>query len=647
MTKKTAGLILFLLALAGLLLFAGQAVEAGSRLHPPPRPLFQINETEPNDSFGDADGVGDFAPGQIISGTLNPAGEDDFFRFAVTPGRQYRAELRPLTVSVLEMELYFSNQALSDSVGPSGSTMELFWTASDSTYYIRVFNDGSSSGTYRLFVSEVGTTPTPTETPTPSLTPTPTPTDAWDAYEPNNGLDPADPDPNKHPRDVSLGQTLENLNFWPFGAKTEAEANDPARRDVDVFRIWCKPGHRCRAATEVTSGVDTRIRIYADSAITVTDPIVAENDDRAPNDLGSDVTWTSSGSGFYKVYVENLDGSPRTMTGQTYTLVLEDVSPTATPTPTQTPTPSPGPSATPTSGPTANPYVDDYEPNYDFDHAAVIGLGERITGLNFAPWGGATEDNDFFKIWVKPGLLYVCETFTQSPGTDTNMILYDANRNGIAGNDDKAPGDYGSKVFYFSTYQGYLYILIGQVGGVRPEEGKDRVYDLECRIVVPGTPTPTPTSQVRPSPTARPAQSTATFTPVPPPTATPQESQAIRLRPLVTPTPPPATAGTSVPASPTPTLLTIELLLYYDGNRDGKPDVGEGITSIPVYVYDATTNERLARGYTDASGYLRFTVPASAAVRVSIPFFSFSQIVATDASIEVRIAPPPPPGGSP
>ncbi|RMF29584.1 MAG: hypothetical protein D6759_13605, partial [Chloroflexi bacterium] len=83
------------------------------------------------------------------------------------------------------------------------------------------------------------------------------------------------------------------------------------------------------------------------------------------------------------------------------------------------------------------------------------------------------------------------------------------------------------------------------------------------------------------------------------------------------------------------------------GNRDGKPDVGEGITSIPVYVYDATTNERLARGYTDASGYLRFTVPASAAVRVSIPFFSFSQIVATDASIEVRIAPPPPPGGSP
>ncbi|RMF31290.1 MAG: hypothetical protein D6759_10340, partial [Chloroflexi bacterium] len=134
MTKKTAGLILFLLALAGLLLLAGQAVEAGSRLHPPPRPLFQVNETEPNDSFGDADGVGDFAPGQIISGTLNPAGEDDFFRFAVTPGRQYRAELRPLTVSVLEMELYFSNRALSDSVGPSGSTMELFWTASDSTY---------------------------------------------------------------------------------------------------------------------------------------------------------------------------------------------------------------------------------------------------------------------------------------------------------------------------------------------------------------------------------------------------------------------------------------------------------------------------------------------------------------------------------
>ena len=47
---------------------------------------------------------------------------------------------------------------------------------------------------------------------------------------------------------------------------------------------------------------------------------------------------------------------------------------------------------------------------------------------------------------------------------DTNLILYDNNHNGINGDDDKdrANGDFGSRVSYYVTYEGYLYLDVGQ-----------------------------------------------------------------------------------------------------------------------------------------------------------------------------------------
>ena len=55
-------------------------------------------------------------------------------------------------------------------------------------------------------------------------------------------------------------------------------------------------------------------------------------------------------------------------------------------------------------------------------------------------------------------MLVTCRTLDLTPGTDTNLILYDNDRNGINGNDDvnRAAGDLSSSVSYYVTYRGLV-----------------------------------------------------------------------------------------------------------------------------------------------------------------------------------------------
>ena len=86
----------------------------------------------------------------------------------------------------------------------------------------------------------------------------------------------------------------------------------------------------------------------------------------------------------------------------------------------------------------------------------------------------------------------------------------------------------------------------------------------------------------------------------------------------------------------------INLTLYYDRNGNGQMESDEGIVDVLARAYDAITRELLAIDYTNEMGQLRFSVPSSRPVRLSVPYFGFDQIVtATNSNIQIRIAPQP------
>lgn len=307
--------------------------------------------------------------------------------------------------------------------------------------------------------------------------------------------------------------------------------------------------------------------------------------------------------------------------------------------PTPTPTGTPGPTATPTSppppGPTSIPGADRFEPNYDFEHAAVIATNVDYANLNFVPWADGSVDNDFYRIWVKPGLLYTCETFDLGPGVDTNMILYDHEFNVIAGNDDVELGDYRSRLSYFSTYEGFLYILVGHGGRIPIVDVQQSTYSLRCAMSVPGTdPTSTPPPTGTPSPGGT---ATPPLSPLPTPSTTPTPSGGtLAVRLLATPSAP-ETAGT-----PSLHFTPVDLLVYYDANGDGSPGAGEGVAGMLVLAYDTVSGDQIAQGLTDELGSLQFTAAAQGLIRLSIPYLGVSYLLGEEgATVYVRVPPVP------
>lgn len=519
-----------------------------------------------------------------------------------------------------------SNPGTSTNIDRTDNKTVFFTTAWTSVYYANNANGRALLGTILNFLGACNGTPiaTPTNTPTPTRTPTPVTTLTPDPYEPNDTVEQA--------YYVAVGGQYTGINFVPYGVT-------PPPTDVDYFRAVLKNEHTYRIRTTLDGlGIDTYLRLIAPDGQTV----LAENDDANMGTLASEIVWTvtTGRDETYYFQVTNRDPSDPSLPGKTYRFEVVDQS--------LTPGPSPTPTRTPSPGPTQIGGLDPYEPNYDFDHAYPIGAGTYATpgptyAANFVPWMSQGPDNDFYVLTVKPGELYTCETFDLGAPTDTNMIFYDANRNGIGGNDDAEPGTRASRLSWYSTYLGPMYILIGNVGAVPPSQAAQYTYSLRCTFGLPPTPTPPPTNTPRPTLPPPPPTPVPTFTPLPPPPTLPP--------PPPTPLPTPTTQVIIIP-QPTPTvglrLVTVDLEVYYDANGNAAPDPGEGIVNLSARVYDATTNELLAYGFTDPDGRVSFTVAAPGPVRLEVPYLNYAQVITTTvAAVQIRVVSQPLPGGIP
>ena len=323
--------------------------------------------------------------------------------------------------------------------------------------------------------------------------------------------------------------------------------------------------------------------------------------------------------------------------GHTYSLIYGTTAPTVTPTPTPTSTPLPN---APTPQPTWQLGFDAYEPNYDFTKATTIAPGITYN-LNFVPWGGAIVDNDFFKIRVKPGLQLSCETSELDPGVDPRMVMYrgPGEEYFISANDDIQLGNFNSRLSYYATFEGYVYLLVGQGNRMAAPDTTSSDYKLNCKLGVGISVTPPPDKGPGPTP------SNPTATPQPTPTPRPNQS------PLATPTPPAPNRTLSFrlitrPDPPTPSpepsgFRTFRVQIYFDGNYDGQLGAGEGVTGFYVIVLSSDSSEEMAQGYTDEQGQLSFTVPTISTVRVLIPLLGFDRLVeASKPDVTVRIIPP-------
>jgi hypothetical protein len=279
-----------------------------------------------------------------------------------------------------------------------------------------------------------------------------------------------------------------------------------------------------------------------------------------------------------------------------------------------------------------------------------------VTGLNFVPVVAPGPDNDFFRLWVRSGLTYQCGTYDLSPQADTNLIIYDQNRNGIAGNADRdlPAGDLGSEVTWTATYDGYLYVLVGPQNPPNYADSGLHTYELECSLIL-ATATPTPTNTPPPRATSPGGggffpSPTPFILPTPFPTPTPIDFSA--FNPTATPRPVVQIAPLATPAGDggaAAATLVLNVNLYYDSNQNFQPELNEGIVDVAVGLYDAASGQLLAFGYTNDAGFVRFpSIAATNAVRVRVPFLNYSQVVAAgQQEIVLRVAPLPLPSTIP
>ncbi len=411
--------------------------------------------------------------------------------------------------------------------------------------------------------------------------------------------------------------------------------------DVDYFKISYFGGQVYSVTVALPSTSTTRLGVslqdFNGNQLSICEEGGIRNVPCWSSGLIAHLRWFQSSNALTYLRIQNL--APVT---DSYTITLQTIgAATPTPTPTPTPTGTPVPTSTPTPTPTATPpptatpsgFPDPFEPNYDFDRATLIGLGQKYTGLNFVPVTPGTEDNDFFKLWAKPGMIVTCETLDLTPGTDTNLIVFDANRNGIAGNDDvNAPaGELRSRVTVGVTWEGWLYLLVGQGGrGIVYGSG----YSLQCTVGLPPTATPTPTRTPRPTPEVPPPTATPFPTPHPGPPAhpTPFRLQVVPL--AATPMP----IGRSV-------MVTAEV--YYDANGNGAFDPGEGVMGVPVWLVALRGGQVIAQGVTDEAGQATLHGFAEGAIRLVIPYLGVVRSVESGRTVVIRLGPVPMPARLP
>ena len=461
--------------------------------------------------------------------------------------------------------------------------------------------DGFTRQTYTITVIAATRTPTPTRTPvaTPIYV---------DQYEPNNTLQTA--------YTLSSGQVLSAITLWPAG-------------DIDYFRFHAKSGSVYEVSTSALDpGLDTYLTVYDTNG-----NVIGTNDDAEPLSRASQVTFSAGQTGFYFFSVVNRD--PTDPVDQTYSAGVTEVLGTATPTRVAS--------------------VDDCEPNGTFQTACALQL-DVAHSADFVPPVGTGEDNDFYRIWVKEGLYYTCETSNLSTLNDTNLILYTCpgEECGVGGNDDidRLAGNLGSRVGVLTNYTGWLYALVGPGPNLEPEYALSPLYTytMMCTQSAPPTPSPTPT---RPATGGGGAgdKGGGTF-PTPTLAATPTLAPGeVAVTP--SPTPRPVVViqplPTATPAGPPVQQINLEITVYYDLNNNFTPESTEGVMDVAVAVYDNASGQLLSLGFTNGDGRVRFgPLTTTGPVRLVVPYLNFSQIVADEsAAIQLRIAPRPLPGTIP
>jgi len=518
-------------------------------------------------------------------------------------------------------------------------------SSSGATAYFKIFNQRSD---YLIYNVTYQSAAIPVAIATATVQPgTP------DAYEPNDSPDQVR---SRNVSYINVNSQIQNVNFYTnSGPIINGVLYPPGTRengDVDWYFFYARKhvslggtGGVYRIATSVTAGVDTEIFVYKDPPPAGNTPyevnvpsnntnLLASNDDVLPTQRQSQVDIQAPVDGIYWVKVWNKDPTPRGA-AQTYSIsVVENPLP-ATNTPVATTSPVP---ATPYPG-----GYDQFEYNGDFNFSTLIAPNTKYSNLNFVPFQPQdpnTPDNDFYRLPVRQGLYYTCETLDLSQGTDTNIIVYSQANfdSGITGNDNISEeefqrGNFASRVSWLAGYTGYAYIVVGQVIPPKSNEAAGRTYALQCTIGLPNTPTPiaSPTPQFSPTPLVPP-------TPVPPeptmtPFPTPQSAVPVGVRRL--PSPGSQAAPTPTPA-PTPMPISLDVQVFVDQNKNGLLDRGEGVANVSVRILDETTQTPLGQAFTDGEGRVRFAITNDGPIRLSVPLFGYSTVVAEPNAI-VRI----------
>ena len=235
------------------------------------------------------------------------------------------------------------------------------------------------------------------------------------------------------------------------------------------FKFWAKSGNVYKITTNLFNGpsvnpvigVDTVLYVYRDNPLEhLGQTPLEQNDDKvilvtpvpdtANDPYESEITFLAEEDRYYYIEVRNLiengNGS--------YCLGIEfrpDLKP--------------------------DHFPDKCEPNNSFKDACEVQIKEFASTVypevdfNFKPPQETSADDDYYKIWVKPGERYTCTTDVML-GNDTQMTLYDEHENVLGVNDDKPltpnvtaieDGTRDSRVISNIGYTGWLYILVEPV----------------------------------------------------------------------------------------------------------------------------------------------------------------------------------------
>lgn len=424
-------------------------------------------------------------------------------------------------------------------------------------------------------------------------------------------------------------QTAATIANYTDQALVVGNKDDLVSPFSDYYRLDnASPGTRytIQAKPDWTTNYNLGIIVYNSNKV----PIITDTNTFDNNYASVSFVADSYGPYFFKVFQISEQCS-----GHTYSLILSATPPTATATPTETPTPQP---AAPTPLPTWRSGFDPYEPNYTWELATTLAPGVSYT-MNFVPWGGAEVDNDFLKIRVKPGLRLTCETSDLAPGVDPRIALYSGpgEQYFVTANDDVSLGNFNSRISYYATFEGYVYLLVGQGNRMAPEDTANSDYTLTCTLtpaedVTPSVAIPTPADKGAtpspPEPSVTPTPASVNVTPTPSATETTLTFRLVR-RPE------------SVVVKPTPGgFRTFRVVVFYDRQSDGQMGAGEGIPGMFIWVLSPDGGQELAQGYTDNQGQLSFTVPTVGAVRVMIPLLGVDRLVdASRPEVKIRILP--------